>query len=342
MDCLKFLPLPLVIFLFTLLNSCVSYYPYSVTFGSHEMTVIAQQSVSAAEFAQNLFDEYYYLSHIERKNSTTIINTDVPSVQFGQAVSAFRKYCSEKNGKTVSRYVPVDLPPVLTEGFAEQPVFYHHSPMGRTEFEWCVRDEKPLFAVAFTGAKGQGASGLYVTEQKDMLDYLDRQITAVKEISKKAGEVTALFRTDAVQEKEIFSVEHLELLLYTDKPQLHVQLTNNAGEEQTVKLDTPLGLLTGAERYLLTPDLRADSKISADISGEGCTRDQSGSSLLMSGGKKCSLLIRYVKNRDYRKIPVQKGALFFAGYTFAVTPVSESDTKDSKIWLKPKIDMQGR
>ena len=342
----RYLLSPFFVFLLIQLSSCaVSYYPYSIPLNDSEITSIARQSESVSEFAQKFFDGQYYLSHVETKNSITLISTDIPSVQFAQIVGAYRKFCSAKDGKIVQRYVPAGLPSVIEEGFAEQPVFYYQSPMGRTEFEWCVQEVQPLFAMASTGEKGQAASGLYLLEQKDLSKYLDKQIKSVNDMAKDAEETLAIFRAaDVFQKEEPFSVGQIELRFYTTTPQLKALFTNNTDEEQSVQLDTPLGLLIGNERYLLAPSLRADSKISANVTGEECAWDKSRTVLTIAAGigKSCPLLMDYKQDLDDDKAPVKSGVLFFAGRSFAVTPVSEIGAKDSKIWLKPRIDKQDR
>ncbi len=342
---LKYPALLLVTFTIMLLTACTSYYPYAIAIDNDaEVAAIARQTSSAGGFTQKLFDGNYYLSKVEKKNGITVINADVTSVQFGRTVEAYRGYCAEKGGKTVKRYIPAGLPPVLEEGFAGQPVFYRQSPMGRTEFEWCIRDDKPLFALAFTGQRGQPASGLYVLEQKDMFDYLSGQTKAVLEMAKEAENIVAVFRAESIQGGGPVSAGQVELLLYPSQPQIKALFTNNTNDEQQVPVDVPVGLMIGDERYLLPPLLRADFTLQASTSGDNCTWGKSRNVLIIAAGIgiSCPVTISYVQDPEYKQIPVSNGALFFAGRSFAVEPVSEIDTKDGKIWLKPRLDDQGR
>lgn len=320
---------------FILAAGCAGKNIYSVSVNdTGAVRKIAKESSSVAEYSKKVFTSSYYGKNIAESGNTLVINAN-DNEQFTDIKILYANYCASKNGK-FQKYTPPGMGPAVTAGFNNQNVFYHDSLMGRTEYEWCLVAGRPVFAAAQAGQKGKTASTLKIIEKKDMEKLIKTRTDLVLGFAESSKKVFAFFRSKEVLGEDELKLNTVEFNFMGGKPRIDAAFANTAKKPQPVEFTT-IALMVDTENYLFEPEY-SGGKAGVSVNEKECILNKDKTVLTVPAGKSCTVKINYSKNSEMQTPPFVKTTLFFAGKAILMEPYSEFDTKNSSVWLKPRLD----
>ena len=285
---------------------------------------------SASAFSKEIIDAGIFKgSVITAQNGTTVSTDPLETYLFKQS---YENYCTHKGGTFVGRYIPTGPSSTIAEGYKNQAVFFHDSKIGRTEFQFCTVSNKPGFAYAHVTA-----TDLLILEGKELDIYVKNQMSIVQKAANEAAATGAFYESDASSAAQGYTLIKAILTLNKRQPEITADFKNTNGGDVYAEVAIPAGIMADTERYLLVPAYRGGDALDVTTRGTGCSLNKERTVLTLNPGAVCKTTIRYSPDAAAVKIKSKQTTLFLAGHAANMHWVSELDSKNSELWLKPRL-----
>jgi hypothetical protein len=276
------------------------------------------------------------------------ITVKVDILETANVKQLYLDYCTARGGDLVARYAPDGFEPAIGRALSSQPVFFHQSDIGRTEFEFCTTSpeadpsafRKPIFAITPVGR-----SSFYLLEGEALTRYVDNQLAMLTAFAEEAKRTLAYYTTNTASKIKGMTIAKASLLLYTSKPLLVAELKNDSLAEMIVPLANKVVLMADRRTYNLAPAYAGMDRYDIATQKGNCLLSKDRSALQIPVGEACNVIVALRAESDAQLFlsGVTRNdsiAVYFAGHTLPMLAKSEFDTGESAVWLKPRLARQ--